>query len=266
MSVYPNEVWPADAAVEALDGTTDAATGLPYVAKGTGPTSVPTLEVQYNRRQQRVNRILAAARQGMVVDEGGLKIGVYPIEFTLGGVRRSYGGGTGVAIPDNSSRVVYVDTSVVLQVASDWPADVGTYLPLATVVASAGQVTITDRRNRAGYHVPSQRDRRVLQAYKASVSSGQAAAKVFEFAIGETLTIDEVQVFCTAVTATASVDVRESGFSVLSAPVTPSAGTAVSGTIADAALAAGNHLTVHVTTDGSGAVSDLAVVIVIKSL
>ena len=92
MSTYPNERFPGDSTIEALDGTTDALTGLSYVAKGVNPTSTPAYEVQYNRRLQRQNAILASARQGMVVDEGSLKIGVYPIDYTLGGTRKNFAG------------------------------------------------------------------------------------------------------------------------------------------------------------------------------
>jgi len=155
MSVtYPNEAWPADTAVEALDGTTDEATGLPYIAKGTGPTSVPSYEVQYNRRQQRQNRILAGWRQGMVVDEGNLKIGVYPINFTLGGYRRFFAGATNQAVPDDSIRYVYLDESANLQIAEAWPGDLTAYLPLAKVVSSSGTLTIEDMRVYAAFHVP----------------------------------------------------------------------------------------------------------------
>jgi hypothetical protein len=150
---YPNESWPVDTQIEALDGTTDPATGLPYIAKGTGPTSTPTYEVQYNRRQQRENRILAAWRQGMVVDEGGLHIGVYPIEFVIGGALKSYLGATGVEVPDDSSRVVYLDSDAALQIAALWPADIATYLPLASIEAAGGQLTITDRRALGAFRV-----------------------------------------------------------------------------------------------------------------
>ena len=74
MPTYPNESYPSDAAVEALDGTVHSPSGLAYVAKGVGPNSSPTYEVQYNRRQQRENAILSAINQGRVVDEGGLNI------------------------------------------------------------------------------------------------------------------------------------------------------------------------------------------------
>lgn len=151
--VYPNEAYPADAAVLSLDGTVDEGTGLAYVAKGVGPTSTPTYEVQYNRRLQRANRILAAVRQGMVVDEGGLKVGVYPVDYTLQGVRKSFLGATGQAVPDDVTRVVYVDENNALQIQTSFPSDVTTFVPLATVVAAAGAMTIRDERPSAMFEV-----------------------------------------------------------------------------------------------------------------
>ncbi len=150
---YPNEEWPADAAVEAIDGTTDEDTGLPYIAKGTGPTSLPTYEVQYNRRQQRQNKILAGWRHGMVVSEGNSKIGVYPMRFTLGGYHRVFEGATNQAVPDDSIKYVYLDSSVNLQIADSWPSDITSYVPLAKVVTSAGVLSIEDMRVYAGFHV-----------------------------------------------------------------------------------------------------------------
>lgn len=146
MSTYPSEQYPADAVILGLDGAADQATGLPYIARGANANSSPSYEVQYNRRQQRQNRILAALRQGMVVDEGGLKIGVYPINYTLGGTRKTYAGATGVSVADNATRRVYLDSSNVLQVQASFPGDISTFLPLATVVAASGVLTITDER------------------------------------------------------------------------------------------------------------------------
>jgi hypothetical protein len=153
MPTYPNEIWPADAAAEALDGTTDALTGLPYIAKGTSPTSVPTLEVQYNRREQRCNAILASWRQGMVIDEGGFKIGVYPIQYTLGGEHKSFDGATGVAVPTDAAKMVYLNSANTLVLADAWPVDLTTFLPLATVDTHNGQTTITDARGYAVFRV-----------------------------------------------------------------------------------------------------------------
>lgn len=269
MAVYPNEIWPADGVVEALDGTLDVATGLPYIAKGTGPTSSPSYEVQYNRRQRRQNVILASWRQGMVVDEGGLKIGVYPLEYTLGGVRRTFTGVTGVSVPDDDTRMVYLDSAAALQVAADWPVDVSSYLPIAQVTALAGVVTIEDVRCRAAFHVPSVEmttapDRQVVTAHCASVGSGASALKVYEYRVPEDLILEDVQVFCTAMVATASVDVHEAGVSVLSAAATPVAGSLVRPGITDSAIALNASLTVHVTTGGSGSITNLSVAMVMR--
>lgn len=146
MPTYPNEQYPVDAVILALNGQVDEATGLPYLARGINANSQPSYEVQYNRRQMRSNGILAALRQGMVVDEGDLNIGVYPIAYTLGSTRKSFDGATGVAIADDATHKVYIDSSNALQVASAYPGGVTGYLPLATVFAVAGTLTIQDDR------------------------------------------------------------------------------------------------------------------------
>ncbi|UCD28528.1 MAG: hypothetical protein JSV03_15840 [Planctomycetota bacterium] len=271
MATYPNQTWPSDATIEALDGTTDTQTGLPYVAKGTGPTSVPSYEIQYNRHQHRRNQILAGWRQGMVVDEGSLKIGVYPIKYTQAGARKNYTGTTGVSVPDNSSKVVYLDSSSTLQVADAWPGDITTFLPLASIETSNGQMTITDLRVYTTFHVPSLeasgvKDRRIVTAHRASVGNSESDTEIFEFDPPEDLTLDEVQVYCTAAAATAGVDVKEAGVSVLSSSATPSAGAVVKPTISDSSISASNNVTVHVTTDGTGSITDLTVTLIFKAV
>jgi hypothetical protein len=146
MPTYPNEQFPSNATVEALDGTTDTLTGLPYVPKGVNPTSTPSYEVQYNRRLHRQNTVLASWRQGMVADEGSLMIGVYPIDYTLGGQRKSFAGATNQAVPDDSTRYVYLDSANTLQIQSAWPTDISGFLALAEVATAAGVTTITDKR------------------------------------------------------------------------------------------------------------------------
>ena len=154
---YPNEIWPSDVSVEQLDGTTDQRTGLPYIAKGVGPTSTPTYEVQYNRRLQRKNAMLAHANQGRVVDEGGLWIGVYALDATIDGVAVHFAGATDQACTDEVTNYVYVDSTGALQVvtaATGWPSEVGTYVPLAEVTCSGGDITaMLDVRGRGGYAV-----------------------------------------------------------------------------------------------------------------
>jgi len=157
-TTYPNEAWTADGGVEQLDGTNDAATGLPFVPKGTGPTSAPTYEVQYNRRLERQNRILAPWRQLQVVDEGGLKIGVYPGAYTLGGVRKTFDGATNQAVADSSTKYAYLDSSNTLQIADTEPTDLTTFLPLAEVQTAGGVMTLTDRRLLSAFHIPQIED------------------------------------------------------------------------------------------------------------
>ncbi len=153
MPTYPNEQFPSDATIEALDGMTDTLTGLPYVPKGVNPTSTPSYEVQFNRRLHRQNMILAPWRQGMVTDEGNLMIGVYPIDYTLGGQRKSFAGATNQAVPDDATRYVYLDSSNTLQIQSAWPTDISSFLPLAEVVTAAGVTNITDKRVETGFFV-----------------------------------------------------------------------------------------------------------------
>ena len=152
--IFPNEAYPSDAAVALLDATTDQSTGLAYIAKGAGPASMPPYEVQYNRRQQRENRRMALVTAGLVVDEGSLRVGVYPLDYSLGGQFKHFDGATAQAVPDNSTRYVYVDSANALQIAASEPADVTTFVPLAKVVTTSGAMTITPRINFARIVAP----------------------------------------------------------------------------------------------------------------
>lgn len=153
--IIPNEAFPSDATIAQLDGVVDASTGLPYIAKGTGPTSVPSYEVQYNRRLQRQNRRLSIATEGLVVDEGSLKIGAYPCNYTLGGARKRFAGATNQSVDDDATRFVYVDSANALQIGATYPNDLSNHLPLAKVVTTAGAMTIHPETGfaRLGEHI-----------------------------------------------------------------------------------------------------------------
>lgn len=152
---FPSEVYPAEATITALDGTTDQATGLEYIAKGTGPSSSPTYEIKYNRLLHRLNMLLKIYNAGRVADEGGLNVGVYPFDYRLGGTDKRFEGATSQAVTDNATRVVYIDSSNAIQIAASYPADVTTFFPLATVIASGGDITsINDDRGHALRAVP----------------------------------------------------------------------------------------------------------------
>ena len=109
------------------------------------------------------------------------------------------------------------------------------------------------------------RDCVIVQAHKSSVSSSQDDVEIFEFTAPVALTLVGVQVYCTAVTATASVNVKEAGTSVLSSAVTPAAGDVVDGTISDADIAKDAAVTVHATTDANGSITDLTVTLLFKA-
>lgn len=104
-----------------------------------------------------------------------------------------------------------------------------------------------------------------VSAYKSSVAANQSDVEVFEFRAPSALTLEEVQVYCTAVNATASVDVKEAGTSVLASAAAPSANAVVRPTISDSAIASGAAVTVHATTDASGSITDLHVTLVFRS-
>lgn len=153
MATYPTEQYPHDSAILELNGQTDEATGLDYVARGTSANSTPPYEVQYNRRLQRANGILAALRQGMVVDEGNLKFGVYPIEYRLGGTAKSFDGATDQSLDDDETTFVWLNSSNALTTGASFPGDPATFLPLAKIVTASGQATITDLRTLALFDV-----------------------------------------------------------------------------------------------------------------
>lgn len=104
----------------------------------------------------------------------------------------------------------------------------------------------------------------VVQAHIYGFGSNQTDVEIFEFTAPLAMTLAEVQVYTRIYDAEASVDVKEAGTTVLSAPVTPSAGAVVKGTISDDAIASGAAVTVHGTTDALGNMTDLTVTLIFK--
>ncbi len=219
MATIPSEVYPSDATILALDGTADDATGLAYIAKGVGPTSTPTYEIQFNRRLMRQNGILGALRQGMVVDEGSLEIGVYPLSYTLGSVRKSFDGATGQSVPDDATRKVYLDASNALQIEVGYPADVTSYVPLATVTAAAGVLTIIDDRAAILYGVsPIDVAVKSIPLTPSVFLSGTMSVKVWEIewvaAVDFTLIAATGRVATAPTGAALIVDIRDNGSTI----------------------------------------------------
>lgn len=69
-----------------------------------------------------------------------------------------------------------------------------------------------------------------------------------------------VQGYCTAIAGTVTIDVKHAGVSVLSAVITPVANTPVQATLTSTRstrrIKAGQSVTVHATTNGSGALTN----------
>lgn len=157
---YPTFVWPPDSSASALSGTVDQATGLPYIGRGTNLAASTPLDVQYYRREQRLNQMLDW--QGFVGQTAALRIGVRPLHYTLGSTFKTYNGGTGIGSgtldAGDDTYYVYIDSGNSLQVVADgtgWPADEATFVPLAEVTVVSSAITgITDRRGWARYVIP----------------------------------------------------------------------------------------------------------------
>lgn len=119
--------------------------------------------------------------------------------------------------------------------------------------------------------------RAFLDFAKASVAINQAAALVgaaipwqgipLPFQAIKGWLVENVQVFATAVAATASVDVLIGAVSVLTGAITPVAGTVVQGALAAVASRIGkpgDQLNCRVTTNGTGTITDLGVTVTIR--
>jgi len=163
--VYPTEAWPSSATIDALNGTMDDSTGLPFIAEGTSPESaVPYLE-QIDRRLDRQNAILAGVNTGRVVRVDDTHVGAFPADFRLDADTYHYPGETSVAITaTDDTYYVYLDSDsdeggngdvTVVTDATGWPAGISTYIPLAEVTVSSNIISaIVDRRSRAMLWAP----------------------------------------------------------------------------------------------------------------
>lgn len=97
---------------------------------------------------------------------------------------------------------------------------------------------------------------------KQDVATGQSGVEIGQKEPDKDYIIESVDVYCTGTAATASVDVQVAGVSVLNSQVTPVAGAVEEGDLvghADRQGDAGEAITVHVTTDGTGTITDLRV-------
>jgi hypothetical protein len=105
----------------------------------------------------------------------------------------------------------------------------------------------------------------MVTAHRGSIGSSQTGLEIFEFDPPTAMTLEEVQIYCSAVVGTAGIDVRESGGSVLAGVAVPQANMVVKPTITDSGISAANNITIHATTDGSGSIQNLTVTLIFKA-
>lgn len=127
----PNELYPADATLNALSGTDDA-TGVPYPAIGESP--------YYTTFYRMLYRLLDVARLGdrlRVVKDGELTFGIRPGRYDAGGERRTFGGTEGESLADDAVNTVYLDAAGDVQVATDGLPAAGPVVPLAEIAVGS---------------------------------------------------------------------------------------------------------------------------------
>lgn len=92
-----------------------------------------------------------------------------------------------------------------------------------------------------------------------STATSQTGLEVDSFTPGFPFEIEAVEAYCTAITATASVDCLIGSTSALASAITPVAGTATAGTLsttrANRRGSATDVVNIQYTTDGSGALT-----------
>lgn len=81
--------------------------------------------------------------------------------------------------------------------------------------------------------------------------------------------VEDVQVFCTAIAATATVDIQNGAVSILQAAIVPVAATLVSGVllaaVAGKLFKPGDQMNLKCTTNGTGTLTNLAVKVTVRA-
>jgi hypothetical protein len=105
--------------------------------------------------------------------------------------------------------------------------------------------------------------RATLRIVVYAIGANQTDAEIYELNSPVKGLIHSIRVYCTALTAAASVTVKKNG-TAITAATTPTAGTESIVEATDPFINQGDVLTVHVTTDAAGSFTDLSVTIIIK--
>ena len=131
----------SDSEALALAGTTDAETDFQYHTVGQSTYYLDGL-----RQRHRVLTILSSVNQLRVYKDGDLTFGVRPGNYLSGDVEVDYLGASAQSLTNNATNYIYLTAGGTLTVnTTGFPvASVTPHVPLATILTSAGQYSVTD--------------------------------------------------------------------------------------------------------------------------
>jgi len=135
------ELYPTDAQLNDLSGTTDGEQEVLFIPTGESPYYTSFYKMLY--------RLLDVARRAgdlRVYKDGALTCGVRPGRYLNGDGAVNYAGSTGNALANNDTNYVYLTADGTLTInTTGFPTPSETpHIPLATIVTSAGDYSIND--------------------------------------------------------------------------------------------------------------------------
>ena len=147
------ELYPSDAELSALGGTTDGEQEVLFIPTGESPYYISFYRMLY--------RLLDVSRRAgdlRVYKDGDLTFGVRAGRFMDGATTRDYAGSTANALTNNQTNYIYLTTAATLTVnTTGFPDPAATpHIPLATILTAAGNYAhddITDYRGRAAFWI-----------------------------------------------------------------------------------------------------------------
>lgn len=129
------ELYPSDGALLAME--TDAQTGVEFIATGESP-----YYLSFRKLMQRLLLVASRANDLRVYQDDALSVGVRGGRCVIGGVSLNYAGESAVAVGNNATTSVWLDSAGVVQTGeSGFPADRASHARLAEVVSAAGAIT-----------------------------------------------------------------------------------------------------------------------------
>lgn len=129
-----SELYPSDAALNALSGTSDGEQEVPYVPIGQAP-----YYTSFYRMQQRLLNVARRAGDFRVYKDGDLTFGVRPGRFSDGGAAAAFAGASARALTNNAVNSIYLTAGGQVTVCTTgFPSPSATpHLRLATIATGS---------------------------------------------------------------------------------------------------------------------------------